>query len=210
MLRPTGGPIGRWSVLPAEDKRRSEPNPHEGTFVCVKRIFLSPFSVCLHRRSPTKHLVLLRPVSQTYPGELDLWAKLLPVAVERARQTYTHTDDCTYANMSDTTLTLCSCGKGKDLPPSFMRSIESANKVGARVPVHPLVYRAAISPLYAPPETSSFVENVRTVSAAVSASRCAKCGKGGKTLQCTRCRKVSYCSKECQKSHWKVHKSACR
>ncbi len=129
------------------------------------------------------------------------------MAVERARQTYTHTADCIYANPSNETLTLCSCGKGKDLPPSFMRSIEFVNKLGAGVPVHPLVYRAAISPLYAPPDTSSFVEDVKT--ALMDESRCAECGKGGKTLQCTRCRKVRYCSRECQKSHWKTHKPAC-
>ena len=162
------------------------------------------------RQPPPRACFLVRLVSQAYHGELDLWAKFLPVSIERARQTYAHTADCVYAKLSDDTLTLCSCGKGKDLPPLFMRSIESVNRLGARVPVHPLVYRAAISPLYAPPDTSSFVENVKTVSAAVSASTCAKCGKGGKSLTCTRCRKISYCSKECQISHWKTHKPACR
>ena len=29
------------------------------------------------------------------------------------------------------------------------------------------------------------------------------------SLQCARCREVTYCSKPCQKIHWKVHKSVC-
>lgn len=149
------------------------------------------------------------PCFQAYSGELDLWAALLPVAVERARQTYTHTADCIYAKPSDASLTLCSCGKGKDLPPLFMHSVELANAMGGQLPVHPLVYRAALSPLYAPPDASSFVEKVKTAAAAVSAGKCAKCGKKGKSLICTRCKNISYCSKECQRSHWKTHKPAC-
>ncbi|CAN0282783.1 unnamed protein product, partial [Ectocarpus sp. 12 AP-2014] len=143
-------------------------------------------------------------------GELALWAALLPVAVERARQTYAHTADCTYASPSDAPLALCDCGRGKDLHPECMHSIELANAMGARVPVHPSVYRAAFSPLYAPPDTSSFVTVAKMAAASVAVSpKCAKCGIGGKSLQCTRCRKVSYCSKECQRQHWKIHKAAC-
>ncbi|CAM9120897.1 unnamed protein product [Ectocarpus sp. 6 AP-2014] len=148
--------------------------------------------------------------SKAYPGELALWTALLPVAVERARQTYAHTADCTYASRSDAPLALCDCGRGKDLHSECMHSIELANAMGARVPVHPSVYRAAFSPLYAPPGTSSFVTVAKMAAASVAGSpKCAKCGIGGKSLQCTRCRKVSYCSKECQRQHWKIHKAAC-
>eukprot|EP00752_Nemacystus_decipiens_P005603 g5071.t1 len=177
--------------------------------------------------------------SKAYPGELELWAALLPVAVERARQSYTHTADCSYAESSDARLTkqsdpsrsLCSCGKGKDLPPWFMHSIELANAMGERVPVHPLFYRAALSPLYVPPDTTAFIDKAMMTdlinnrmtgaaggaggagggggAAASSGTACAKCGETGKTLVCTRCKKASYCSKECQVSHWKTHKPAC-
>ena len=39
---------------------------------------------------------------------------------------------------------------------------------------------------------------------------CSACGKGGVQLnKCARCRDPAYCSKECQKEHWKAHKKVC-
>ena len=40
---------------------------------------------------------------------------------------------------------------------------------------------------------------------------CAFCGvsKTEKLMICSRCKSISYCSKECQKSHWKAHKKEC-
>jgi hypothetical protein len=44
---------------------------------------------------------------------------------------------------------------------------------------------------------------------------CAKCGAtskregGGPLLRCSTCQAVAYCSKGCQKEHWKVHKKGC-
>lgn len=174
----------------------------------MPRLCLRP--CCLpHTRCPCQQApVLCTPCVQAYPGELNLWAKLLPVAVERARQTYSHTANCAYAKSSDTSPTLCSCGRGKDLPPDFMHSIELANAMGERVPVHTLVYRAALSPVYAPPDQSSIVAVVKTIMTAPSG--CAECGEKGKSMKCTRCRKVSYCSKECQVQHWRKHKPFCK
>ena len=44
-----------------------------------------------------------------------------------------------------------------------------------------------------------------------SASFCAQCGVTPSNLSvCARCKAVSYCSKECQRVHWKAgHKKAC-
>jgi hypothetical protein len=44
------------------------------------------------------------------------------------------------------------------------------------------------------------------------AKPCAQCGELFPKLKlCTRCRSVSYCSKECQVAHWKAgHKQVCK
>ena len=38
-----------------------------------------------------------------------------------------------------------------------------------------------------------------------------KCGlcNSEATLACSKCRSTYYCNKNCQKSHWKVHKKTC-
>jgi len=38
---------------------------------------------------------------------------------------------------------------------------------------------------------------------------CANCGLSYCTMQCARCEKESYCSKECQKKRWRIHKTFC-
>ena len=38
---------------------------------------------------------------------------------------------------------------------------------------------------------------------------CAMCGKTAET-KCTACKAVFYCSKGCQKKHWKEHKFECK
>ncbi|CAJ1954642.1 unnamed protein product [Cylindrotheca closterium] len=41
--------------------------------------------------------------------------------------------------------------------------------------------------------------------------RCAYCRQGSETplMMCGRCKSYSYCSKECQRAHWKKHKEGC-
>ncbi len=55
-----------------------------------------------------------------------------------------------------------------------------------------------------PPEGSS--------QAPVPAARveCAECGRRKQLQKCARCRGIHYCSAECQKEHWKVHKPDCK
>ena len=38
---------------------------------------------------------------------------------------------------------------------------------------------------------------------------CAQCPKFG-DLRCAKCKQVHYCSKACQKAHWKTHKKECK
>ena len=44
------------------------------------------------------------------------------------------------------------------------------------------------------------------------ANQCSFCGQPSQDLQrCSRCKGVSYCSRDCQKQHWKVgHKKECK
>lgn len=56
------------------------------------------------------------------------------------------------------------------------------------------------------------VHNIETIRKFVHmrANKCVVCGKfDRKLLQCP-CLKVYYCSKECQRSNWKTHKSSCQ
>jgi len=39
---------------------------------------------------------------------------------------------------------------------------------------------------------------------------CATCGKDNPAKTCARCKVRKYCSKECQKRNWKIHKETCR
>ncbi|CAN0472242.1 unnamed protein product, partial [Ectocarpus sp. 8 AP-2014] len=145
---------------------------------------------------------------QAVSGEVALWGSLLPAAVERARQTYAHTADCIYSTPGYSGRTLCSCGMGKDLPSGFVESMSSANALEL-VQLQTCFHRAALSPLFPAHEKLS-TQFPASGTATDGSRKCAKCGKGGNSLQCSRCRKVAYCSKECQRRDWKSHKPSCR
>ena len=40
--------------------------------------------------------------------------------------------------------------------------------------------------------------------------QCEVCGAGGELARCSGCWQVWYCSKSCQKTHWRSHKRLCR
>ncbi len=56
-----------------------------------------------------------------------------------------------------------------------------------------------------PPHTLS----MRSVSD-VNQLLCAWCGRGGVVSPCSGCGLASYCDVQCQKNHWKLHKTACK
>ena len=47
------------------------------------------------------------------------------------------------------------------------------------------------------------------IDALKDAQACGNCGTLHVELRCSRCRKMSYCDRHCQKAHWKFHKAAC-
>ena len=52
------------------------------------------------------------------------------------------------------------------------------------------------------------VERVGSQFSGNSRDMCASCS-GAAALHCSRCTRVKYCSKECQRNHWKAHRPSC-
>uniref|UniRef100_A0A383WQF5 MYND-type domain-containing protein n=1 Tax=Tetradesmus obliquus TaxID=3088 RepID=A0A383WQF5_TETOB len=51
---------------------------------------------------------------------------------------------------------------------------------------------------------------IQPLKGAVKLHRCCKvCGARGDVMSCSRCKEVSYCSKDCQRQDWKRHKAEC-
>ena len=50
-------------------------------------------------------------------------------------------------------------------------------------------------------ENTKIVENLR---------ECSNCTKLDSNYKCSKCKKVFYCSKKCQKEDWKSHKKICK
>ena len=139
-----------------------------------------------------------------FDGEMQAWKQLLPAFVERCRSSWTHGANCEYVAQGHIPLTedmeadpLCSCGRGKE--------VEGMQKVGLWKKFASYVTRVALSPLFA-------VSYLETVGRDPDAHKCLVCrGRGKPKLKaCAGCKKVRYCSAECQKKDWKVHKSQCK
>lgn len=114
-----------------------------------------------HRMSLSSAPLFSLSREQMESSQLETWKSLLPIAVERARQTYTHSQHCiasATASVSSPTAcgsdgpTLCDCGRGKDLPPAFIKSMKSLPGIGkSRLDPSCFFYRAALLPLYTTP-----------------------------------------------------------
>ncbi|KAM0277275.1 hypothetical protein ACHAQH_005934 [Verticillium albo-atrum] len=150
--------------------------------------------------------------------ELILWKRALPALAERARN-WSHKKSCEYATTKNIPLSiepgepvLCSCGAGK-LPEDFVGVPywDQCSKYATRI---------AISPTFAVP----FVEAVFDVDGfqkmaknpgAATKERCSHCrattakGSDGPLKKCSRCQTAKYCSAECQKKDWRVHRGEC-
>jgi len=58
------------------------------------------------------------------------------------------------------------------------------------------------------PEKDIIAETLKVMNQSFSTNTCMYCKQEGKSL-CSRCEQVKYCSRECQKKHWKEHKQFC-
>lgn len=166
-----------------------------------------------------KRAVVLRCTVDSY----RLWTLYIKASVERSRS-WKHRFDCTgklQDGMPDHLQQfLCRCGAGK-----VTKEFERVKDWKAFAP---FVTRCLITPLFPVQCMESIMpENfTKLVSAALSSAtsdgssdndekRCLTCKakegrSGGKLLTCKGCWKAVYCSKECQKIDWKIHKAACR
>lgn len=127
---------------------------------------------------------------------------------------------------------LCTCGVGigtEILPKHFERLAPNLTRA-AFSPLLPVPYLKEVDvPMGSPViGMGTFRENVMFraplrhdrsvddgkmdavgVTAARAGHRCGSCGKMG-GLTCGRCKRARYCSKECQRADWKVHKKDCQ
>ncbi|KAJ6125524.1 hypothetical protein N7471_012841 [Penicillium samsonianum] len=155
---------------------------------------------------------------RTSKDELYLWKEALPAWTERCRS-WAHRPNCEYVATGKIPLSikfggrvLCSCGEGT-LPTDFMPEFGGWEDLAKHC------VRMAISPAFA----SALVDKPIDLSVLSSASdesgqdlnSCQVCGKdkeanGSGLMNCSRCHKAKYCSRECQKAHWKKHKKVCK
>ena len=164
--------------------------------------------------------------AQLRTGMMDtsMWAWALQAMAERCRD-WNHTGSCEYyktklpGSIENVAAPLCSCGMGK-VGEGFL-------KRKAWRPFAKYVTRVAISPLFVAP----WIEPTRDIpdelialkekfsgiltgpeSGVVSDQRekpkCRVCSKEA-TKKCGKCKRVSYCSRDCQEKDWKYHKRSC-
>ena len=71
--------------------------------------------------------------------------------------------------------------------------------------------RAVLYFLLCDPDKKILVPNLPFVPPAVSGAYCNNCRTFSFTLKmCIKCKQTQYCSKDCQRSHWKIHRQDCR
>ena len=149
-------------------------------------------------------------------AEMRLWKQVLPAFVERCR-TWSHKSDCQYLTEGRIPLSiergkrlLCSCGDGA-FPKKFVDDFPDWNQIAK------YAVRTAISPSFAAAmfESGYDYSKLEDEAEASKAEACRVCRRSKKAdgsglLNCARCSRVKYCSRECQRADWKSHKGTCK
>ena len=221
LYNPTGG-IGVYTLIFVNDIRfdlASHTIVADACVVPLSQQNLHKLSPALGRLSGIGQVLINTPDDET-----KLWKLLLPALAERCR-TWKHLPTCEYIRqgipaymegLEFEASPLCSCGKGKDLG-TFGTKSEWKE-------FHPEATRIALSPLFSSsflkiPWKEADAENANTGSSlkslasemSQSLTQCANCSGPGQPslLSCGACKQTKYCSRTCQKSHWKTHKLHC-
>lgn len=161
-------------------------------------------------KSPESPIIETSTLILLNHDELTFWKHALPAMVERCR-TWDHISSCEYSigipvSVEGRRLPICSCGQGK--------VGQGFNEVAEWKSFAPYVTRLAIAPIFAVPylepvrrlPTTPYTTRTRTGEGEM---RCNVCGKHG-SKKCARCENVMYCSRECQRKDWKIHKTVCK
>ncbi|KAK9824235.1 hypothetical protein WJX72_008831 [[Myrmecia] bisecta] len=96
---------------------------------------------------------------------------------------------------------LCEAGtrvlgrNARKLAPSYVKAARRQHNVPGPFQISFMVPAVPLSP---------------EASTAMAIRTCASCGHADPKFNCSRCQADSYCSRSCQKSHWKQHKPACQ
>jgi len=164
-------------------------------------------------RRGTQHAVT---IIRTLDNEMEAWKALLPAVAESCR-TWKHNDRCEYrkrgipaCNEDKRASPLCQCGFGKDLGTfASLAAWQELQSQATRVAIPSLfpfsreISSADIN------KDKKILERAGGKPGTVTA--CGNCGGPGQStlMVCSRCKKISYCSKNCQKAHWRTHKPEC-
>jgi MYND finger len=170
--------------------------------------------------------------------ELLLWKYVLPALTERCRD-WTHNVSCEYrqgnrripVSVTFGERVLCSCGEGKFPSDYQIDGQEKAlwnqvSRYATRIAIPacfpvPFMERAVDKSL---PRAATGIAMDNAMermdqaaqSLKLNPDQCAVCGKktavgGGGLMKCAACKKVAYCSKDCQTKDWKGgHKAICK
>ena len=149
-------------------------------------------------------------------AEMRCWKQALPALVERCR-TWSHKPSCQYLTERRVPLSvergkrpLCSCGDGR-LPADLIKNVTDWDKVAK------YAVRAAISPCFlaAMFDIPYIIGKISGGKQESNVGKCKMCNRdkmvdGSGLLSCARCHRVKYCSRECQRADWKMHKNFCK